>query len=225
MARIGKPSGGATGKLATILETGSHGLELAESHPCDTCGVCCRSYLVPLCGRDVWAISRHLHLPPSSFAIAWQEEEPSVDGFRLERDGPLFSLVLDKRSWARDRSPCVFLIRLPGGRDRCGIYEHRPVSCRAYPMLLVEQAVRLRDDPLCPPGAWPADEPDRPGWREALDSAHREFDVYQVVVSVWNQRVRAGDESYELDDYYAYLLDAYDRVVDLPLDEVRAALY
>jgi Fe-S-cluster containining protein len=222
MARIGKPRRGAEGGLATIFRTGGRGA--ASGHPCDTCGVCCRSYLVPLCGHDVWALSRHLHMPPSGFAIAWQEEEPSVDGFRLERDGPLFSLVLDKRSWSRERSPCIFLMRLPDGRDRCGVYDDRPASCRAYPMLLVQESIRLRDDPLCPPGAWPVDEPTKPAWREAVEQAHHKFDVYQVVLSVWNQRVRAGEASYALDDYYAYLLEAYDVVADLPLNDVRTAL-
>ena len=222
MARIGRPSRGAGRGLATIVRTG--GRDEASGHPCDTCGVCCRSYLVPLCGHDVWSISRYLHLPPSKFAIAWQEEEPSVDGFRLERDGPLFSLVLDKRSWSRERSPCVFLMRLPGGRDRCGVYDHRPASCRAYPMLLVDRMVRLRDDPLCPPGAWPADEPSKPAWREAVEQAHRHFDVYQVVLSVWNQRVRADEASRSLDDYYDYLLGAYDVIAGLPLNDVRSAL-
>ena len=224
MARIGRPSG-TPGKLATILETAAREPNPAQSHPCDTCGDCCRSYLVPLCGHDVWSISRYLHLPPSKFAIAWQEEEPSVDGFRLERDGPLFSLVLDKRSWSRDRSPCIFLMRLPGGRDRCGIYDHRPVSCRAYPMLLVHDTIRLRDDSLCPPDAWPPDEPTKPGGRVAVEQAHHHFAVYQIVLSVWNQRVRAAETAHTLEDYYAYLLDAYDRVADKPLTKVRAALY
>jgi Fe-S-cluster containining protein len=224
VARIGRAARPPSARLATILET-SRPPPAAAHHPCDTCGVCCRSYLVPLCGHDVWEISRHLHLDPARFAIAWQEEEPGVDGFRLERDGPLFSLVLDKRSWARERSPCIFLMRLPGGHDRCGIYDHRPVSCRAYPMLLVDRRVQMRDDPLCPPGAWPADEPSKPAWRQSVEEAHHRFHVYQVVVSVWNQRLRAVERGHTLDAYYAYVLAAYDRVADLPLDEVRAALH
>ena len=222
MARIGKPAQPGGGRSATIFGAAERGAK--SGHPCDTCGVCCRSYLVPLCGHDVWELSRHLHMPPSGFAIAWQEEEPSVDGFRLERDGPLFSLVLDKRSWSRDRSPCVFLMRLPGGRDRCGVYDHRPASCRAYPMLLVDRQVRMRDDPLCPPDAWPDDEPTKPAWREAVEEAHRRFDVYQVVLSVWNQRVRADERSRTLEEYFDYLMAAYDRVAALPLNDVRAAL-
>jgi Fe-S-cluster containining protein len=171
---------------------------------------------VPLCGRDVWLISRRLHLDPERFVVAWQEEEPSVDGFRIESDGPPYSLVLDKRGWSRDGSPCVFLLRLPGGHDRCGIYPHRPVSCRAYPMVLLRDAVALRDDPLCPPGAWPTDEPVRPAWREALQDAHMQFDVYRAVVDRWNARVRAAAPArFELADFYGFLLAAYDALAAL----------
>jgi Fe-S-cluster containining protein len=225
VARIGRGTGAPIGPLAAIVETGGGRVALASGNPCSTCSLCCRSYLVPLCGHDVWSISRNLGLEPAQFTIAWQEEEPSVDGFRLERDGPLFSLVLDKRSWTQQQSACIFLMRLPGGHDRCGIYESRPAACRAYPMLLVEGRAQLRDDPLCAPNAWPAGEVGRPSWRDTLEAAHNHFDVYSVVRSVWDQRVRATETSHTLDEYYAYLLWAYDRVAGLHLNEVRAALY
>jgi Fe-S-cluster containining protein len=161
LVKIGRAARSASAGAATILTLSPRGRgaerpsAAARPHPCATCGACCRSYLVPVCGYDVWLISRRLHLDPARFVVAWQEEEPSVDGFRTEPDGPLYSLVLDKRRWSRGGSACVFLLRLPGGHDRCGIYEHRPVSCRAYPMVLLRGAVALGDDPLCPPGAWP----------------------------------------------------------------------
>src|SRR5439155_20925086 len=113
-------------------------------------------YLVPLTGHDMWRLSRALQLDPARFVVAWQEEEPAIGGFRLEPGGPAYSPVLEKRSWSRDGAACVFLLRLPGGHDRCGVYEHRPAACRAYPMLLERGVVALRDDPLCPPGAWSA---------------------------------------------------------------------
>lgn len=92
-------------------------------------------------------------------------------------------------------------------------------------MLLVEGRAQLRGDPLCAPGAWPPGETDRPPWLAALEAAHNHFDVYAVVRSLWDQRVRAAEASHTLDEYYAYLLWAYDRVADLPLNEVRKALY
>ena len=169
---------------------------------------------MPVCGHDVWRISRGLQLDPSSFLVAWQEEEPGTDGFRLEPRGPLFTLVLDKRSWATQQSACRFLLRFPGGQDRCGIYDHRPVACRSYPMLLVDHDVVMRDDPLCPPGAWSAADVRDPSWRQALQQAHMQYDVYKLVAAHWNARLTEG-ESRDLADYYAYVLRAYDAVGSL----------
>jgi Fe-S-cluster containining protein len=184
--------------------------------PCSSCGQCCRGYVVPVCGYDVWRISRELRVDPAAFVVAWQEEEPGSDGFRLEPDGPLFTLVLDKRSWARQRSACVFLMGLPGGQARCGIYGQRPVACRSYPMLLVDGGVVLRGDPLCPPGAWSSADVRDPEWREALQQAAMQYDVYKVVVDRWNARVGSLGSGAGLGfpDYYRYALTAYDALAE-----------
>jgi Fe-S-cluster containining protein len=222
LVKIGRAARGGSGRTATIVtlpgKRRAPGPAAAPGpHPCATCGVCCRSYLVPVCGYDVWLISRRLHLEPARFVVAWQEEEPSVDGFRIEPGGPPFSLVLDKRGWSRERSPCVFLLRLPGGHDRCGIYQHRPVSCRAYPMVLLGDAVALRDDPLCPPGAWSPEDARLPVWRDELQHARMQFDVYRAVVDRWNARIGAAppSTSVDLSDYYGYLLATYDALAEL----------
>lgn len=196
-------------------------MQLEKAHPCASCGVCCRTYIVPLCGHDIWRLSRNMHLDPSTFLVAWQEEEPSDDGFRIERGGPLFSVVLDKRSWIKDASPCTFLMRFSGGQDRCGVYEHRPVACRTYPMELLNRSARLRDDPLCPPDAWAPTEPSNPAWYSALTHAAMQYDIYRVVVGHWNSKVRLSDENviYELADYYRYVLAAYDSLAKFDLDD------
>lgn len=221
MARLARPRAGGQPML---LQLPGRGPAWQPASPCATCGICCRSYLVPLCGRDIWLLSRELDLPPARFVVAWQEEEPVLDGFRLEPAGPTFSLVLDKRSWSRSESACTFLLRLPGGNDRCGVYAHRPVSCRAYPITLAGSAVVLRDDPLCPTGAWPDDEPARPGWRAALQAAHMQFDVYAAAVARWNGALVGRAEPAE---YYDWLLRAYDAIAALEAElgaEALAAL-
>jgi Fe-S-cluster containining protein len=186
------------------------GLESAGGgHPCATCGACCRGYLVPLCGQDVWRISRELQLAPERFVVAWREEDDGPDRFRLEADGPRYTLVLDRRGWSAQRSACLFLLTLPGGQDRCGIYAKRPAACGAYPMLLRRDAIALREDPLCPPGAWPADEPARPAWREALQRARMDFDVYHAVVERWNAGRRGGGAARHPSEYYQHLLRVY----------------
>jgi Fe-S-cluster containining protein len=210
VAKIGRPRRAETGPLAAILDLPS--AKQPSATPCASCGVCCRTYVVPVCGYDVWRISRGLQLDPSSFLVAWQEEEPGTDGFRLEPDGPRFTLVRDKRSWARQRSACVFLMSLPGGQARCGIYGQRPVACRSYPMLLVNGGVVLRDDLMCPPGAWSTADVRDPAWRDALQQAAMQYDVYQVIVNHWNGRVLRREIGLGLGfaDYYQYVLTAYD---------------
>jgi Fe-S-cluster containining protein len=226
VVKLGRPRHGDSGPLATILDlpsvrTTAEAAKAVSSTPCASCGQCCRGYVVPVCGFDVWRISRELRVDPAAFVVAWQEEEPGTDGFRLEPEGPLFKLVLDKRSWSRQRSACVFLMGLPGGQDRCGIYGQRPVACRSYPMLLVSGGVVLRDDPLCPPGAWSSADVRDPAWREALQQAAMQYDVYKVVVDHWNARVRDGSLAAGLGfaDYYRYVLTAYDALAQLEADE------
>lgn len=215
MAKIGWGGRGGSPGVGTVVRLPEPARPAgAAPHPCASCGTCCRTYIVPVCGQDVWRLARHLHVDPADFLVAWREEEPGPDRFRVEPDGPPYTLVLDKRAWSREQSACVFLLRLPNGQDRCGVYDHRPAACRAYPMLLLREAVALRDDPLCPPGAWPPDEPRRPAWREALQRARMGFDVYHLVVARWNARLASGGTA-RFGDYYAYLLGAYDALAEL----------
>jgi Fe-S-cluster containining protein len=213
LAKIGWAARGGGRGIGTVAwlprPGGSRAGDGAPRHPCATCGACCRTYIVPLCGRDVWRIGGALHLRPERFVVAWREEDDGPDRFRLEPDGPLYTLVLDRRVWSGERSRCVFLLELPGGHDRCGIYEHRPAACGAYPMVLRREAVALRDDPLCPEGAWRPDEPARPAWREALHRARMDFDVYHAVVERWNARGRADGSRHHPSDYFDYLLRVY----------------
>lgn len=184
--------------------------------PCATCGVCCRSYAVPLCGYDIWLISTGQHLSPEQFVVLCRQEEPGRDGFLLEAGGTVGFLVLDKQGPFRPDARCVFLLHLADGTDRCGIYAHRPVICQGYPMSIWSGLVYQREDALCPPGGWAKDEPRRPAWRAAFGRIYMHFDIYHEVVARWNARVRATpDTRFALSEYYAYLLNVYDRLARL----------
>src|SRR5438477_10469891 len=161
----------------------------APHNPCATCGACCRSYVVPVCGYDVWLISTHQRLSPEQFVVTYTENEGSLDGFRLEPEGNLFGMALDKQGKFTQHQSCIFLMHLGDGNDRCGIYEHRPITCREYPMALWSSTVFLRKDALCPPGSWPLREVVRPSWKLALQRFHMYFDVYREVLARWNARV------------------------------------
>lgn len=191
-------------------------------NPCATCGACCRSYVVPVCGYDVWLISTRQHLGPEQFLFACPQQEPGPDGFRLG-DGPTYGLALDKRGPLRATQPCVFLLQLAGGNARCGIYAERPVVCQGYPMSMWRDAVIQRRDALCPPGAWPVADIGLQPWRDALQRLLMRFDIYHEVVARWNARVAAGAPcaSFTLLEYFSYLLNVYDRLAALD-DEIGA---
>jgi Fe-S-cluster containining protein len=171
---------------------------------------------VPLCGRDIWLITRQQRLSPEQFTVAHPLPGPHPEGFRLEDGGRLYALALDKRGRYRLNQPCVFLLSLPGGHDRCGVYAHRPVACRSYPMVTRDGAIGFREAALCPPGAWSPTEPERPRWREVVEQGAVEFDTYAEVVARWNARVGATPgHRFALGEYFGYLLSAYTQIAAL----------
>lgn len=186
-------------------------------NPCATCGACCRSYIVPVCGQDVWRISQRQRLAPEHFLIPVPQPKPRSDGFRLEPGGWTYALMLDKQGRLKVDQSCVFLVHLVGGHDRCGIYEHRPVVCQAYPMVQAPRGVSIRDEPLCPPDSWPDDELTKRPWRRVVMRVTMQFDLYAEVVARWNARVDAArsDRIFALDEYLSYLMNLYDRVAEL----------
>jgi Fe-S-cluster containining protein len=183
-------------------------------NPCATCGACCRSYLVPVCGYDVWRISTSQRLGPEQFLVPVPQDPPRTDGFLLDLDEPPYGLALDKRGQFHPNQPCIFLVELKGGHSRCGIYAHRPTVCQAYPMTLMDDETMLYPDALCPPGSWPAAEVRRPSWREAIARRTMHFALYEDVVSRWNARMLAAPPGtvFSLFAFYAYLINVYDRL-------------
>lgn len=156
--------------------------------PCAPCGLCCRSYLVPIFGHDLWRISTQRGLPPESFAFIAEQETPDPLGFRLEADGATHGLALLKREPMTPTAPCIFLEEGPN-QSRCGIYESRPITCRAYPMSKFGDRVYQRPTTLCPPGSWDEADLAASGWRETLQRLRRYRDIYVEVVARWNAAI------------------------------------
>jgi len=194
--------------------------------PCATCGICCRSYVVSLLGYDVWRISRGLHLSPELFVLAHDQPQPADDGFLLEPDGWPQGLALDKQGPFDPKQPCVFLLELGGGHARCGIYEHRPAVCRTYPMALREAVTRLRDDALCPAGAWSEEQVGNPAWRADLADYRRRWDEYVEVVDRWNASVRCAPPAtrFAVPAFFRYLLNVYDARAAVDAERLSASL-
>jgi len=89
-----------------------------------------------------------------------------------------------------------------------------------------ETNVVVRSDARCPPGSWVNLEREQAPWRQCLQQKDAAWQRYGEVVKFWNTMVRAGDPQggFVLDDYLAYLVNAYDLINDLPMAEVGAGL-
>lgn len=95
---------------------------------CTCCGQCCREPIVLLTDDDVKRVMRHTGQPPKEIAAFYPPDEIDWDlsnqGWIQFSDGPRIMGLI--RS---DEEGCQYLQE----DDRCGIYEHRPVTCRRYP--------------------------------------------------------------------------------------------
>jgi len=157
--------------------------------PCGPCGLCCRSYLVPLFGHDVWQIATRRNLSPESFAFIAEQEEPDALGFRLTAPGPTYGLALMKIEPITATQPCIFLEGVDQGYTRCGIYADRPITCRSYPMSKLGGRVFQRERTLCPPGSWTDEDTIAPQWVRTLQQLRMRRDIYVEVVARWNAAV------------------------------------
>ncbi len=166
---------------------------------CAACaGECCRRYLVPLTATDVRSIAAATALHPREF-VDLREIALGVPGFRLVGGGPELHLVLDKRYAGQDAaatgSPCIFLMELPNGKARCGIYAARPSACRTFPTTLVHGTAAVRPNIPCGQAAWNVGVMDLPRFRRDLKAQRVAWQSHAGLAADWNAmasgRVRA----------------------------------
>lgn len=198
------------------MSTDSTSLPVLPHNPCRNCSRCCRAYLVPITGRDIWRIWRSQRLAPSKFSLPVEVEDKRPDAFRLVANGEPHILILDKAGELRPDSPCVFLMQLPGGFDRCAIYQDRPAACRAYPMVPAAERVAVNPRALCPPNSWSEVDTGKSTWRVIVREADLEYDVYSLVVAHWNDRVaRYPARQFALDEFCGFIFNVYERIATL----------
>lgn len=190
-----------------------------ERVQCQCAGSCCRSCIVNVCGYDVWRLAASQRLRPEQFVVVFPHEELAGDSFLLGVDLPPVGLALDKRGRGREgqfraSNPCIFLVRLQDGTERCGTYSHRPLACQAYPMSIWGGEVYQRGDVLCPAGAWQLDGEHQAPWLEMFQRVRMHFDIYAEVVARWNARVLLAGNGARFDahEYFSYLMNVYDRL-------------
>lgn len=183
------------------------------SGPCSSCRKrCCTSYTVSITGYDAWVIGKGLHLPLESFLIHFPVSEQNDRGFLLEPRGRRHEIALDKVGQYQKGNPCVFWVELASGGGRCGIYSHRPMVCQTYPAYQLQEMVVLRDDVLCPEGAWNLVGMDLPVFRKRLSLFRMEQDVYAWFVANWNRAVEQRGRAFTISEYYTALMNVYEQL-------------
>jgi Fe-S-cluster containining protein len=167
---------------------------------------------VSITGYDAWVIGTRLHLPLESFLIYFPVAEQNDRGFRLDPGGQRYEIALDKVGQYQKGSPCVFWVELASGGGRCGIYPYRPMVCQTYPTYQQQEMVVLRDDVLCPEGAWNLVGMDLPVFRQRLSRFRMEQDVYAYIVAGWNRAVEQGHRAFTIREYYTALMNIYEHL-------------
>lgn len=123
---------------------------MAASHanPCQICpGSCCRELAVTVSIVDVARIHRYLHIPVHGFLARYVDEDPKEEPYAfIIRRKPIALALLPPDGLDRG---CSFLMDV-GGHLRCGVYDHRPGTCRVYPFTDQGARVRHKRDTLCP---------------------------------------------------------------------------
>jgi len=170
---------------------------------CATCtGACCRTYLVPVTVADVRSLVQATALYPQEF-LALGDARPGVPGFLLDPTGTPQMLLLDRR---QSTGACTFLIELPDGQGRCGVYPDRPLGCRTFPAVLRHGTAAVREDVLCGPSAWNVATMNLPALRHNLIAQHADWAAHERVAAAWNAGVDSPRTPAQL---YRYLLDQF----------------
>ena len=154
---------------------------------CTCCGQCCREPIVLLTDEDVRRIMRHTGQPPEKIATFYPPDEIEWDlsnrgWIKLEEGDRIMGLI---RS---EETGCQYLQE----DDRCGIYEHRPVTCRRYPFDVEYDSndeltlLSISDSVECP---YELDGRNTPAQIKALvDWEDEEEQPYFALVDKWNAK-------------------------------------
>lgn len=177
--------------------------------PCIGCDArCCRSYAVVVTGWDAFRIARGTKLRMLEFLAYRTQSVRTSTGFLLEPAGPAHELILRTARTDGGPEPCIFLGEERGG-GRCRIYPLRPDACRRFPAVHGPRGMTVRENLVCPEGAWDGHPMDRLSWRVALAREERHAALYSDVVREWNARVEMGAPGSSIEQYLEHLEEAY----------------
>lgn len=182
---------------------------------CATChGGCCRSFAVPVSGADIIRLEAELGLQFWDFVCRWADPEGRIarkhaPHFHFQ-DAPeipyVICLMHQPSQYFPGTTKCQFLEESapdtdhPLGVARCGIYQSRPFTCRAFPTMLnatsdlaiiYDVPERGRDDSasiyqLCP-RPWETSDVDPIDTVQDLVVAKYEMDLFHTLANYWNK--------------------------------------
>ena len=176
------------------------------SDACATCsGECCYDVIVRVTGYDAWRIKRAQALDFGQFLTIGPDTPAGPGAFTL--DGERRALYLGKN--AANQRACAFLMHVPDGIRRCGIYAERPRVCAVYPMTFTNGSVALRSDVRCEASNWNMATITYPYWRRNLLEHMFESHLYGLVAEHWNRRSANGGT---LPQYYAFVERCFDTI-------------
>jgi Fe-S-cluster containining protein len=177
-------------------------------------GHCCSQNLINVCAYDVWLIATGLSLSPTSFLAFAQMEADSPHHFRLDGSDQAYCLALNMREQSDGSRRCIFLMELPNGQTRYGIYGLRPIACRAYPLALTEDGVAVKPWAMCRERYPSLSGSDVAIWQAEMERHDMEFSVYALAVETWNRKVMEQADTRELDfrPFLDFLMGVYGRL-------------
>lgn len=185
---------------------------------CEGChSGCCRSFAVPITGADIIRLESALDVSFWDFACRWAD----TDGLISRRQAPQFHfadepdmpfvicLKHEPSQVFPDVSGCQFLVEQPAdpehplGQAHCGVYHHRPMSCRAFPAKLNEtsELAVLYDIPssgrtekhpqytLCP-HPWDPSDVDPIQHVQDLVVCQFEMNFFHKLATIWNRNLQ-----------------------------------
>ncbi len=189
-------------------------LQTPPATPCDGCHAgCCRAYVAPLTGRDIFRIVTELKIPFWRFVSRWADQSCEISQgvaphffFDDDRQTPyVIGLLQNESQLFPGTRKCVFLEESPcgepvqGGTGRCSIYEQRPVDCRVFParlnaagqlavQVVTKPALESRHDTyrLCP-RSWNIANLDRVSALQNLQKSSDEMELFQTIANRWNE--------------------------------------
>ncbi|MFN0198182.1 MAG: YkgJ family cysteine cluster protein [Planctomycetaceae bacterium] len=120
---------------------------------CEGChSGCCRAFAVPLTGADIIRLESRTEMTFWDFGCRWVDHDHRIAQQQAPHfyfpDEPATPFVICLKHEASSLHPgvtrCGFLKEFPADADRplgsahCGVYDHRPQTCRTFPAQLNE---------------------------------------------------------------------------------------